>query len=100
MNEQPEIAEPKSDALVLLSCLVLSDELTHDKAIEVLEKYSNPLRLSAQIIRTSRESVSDTVKLLKIQQILTGQVYASGSDDEALALFVETSSEDETKYAA
>lgn len=95
MNKKPEIAEPESDALVLMCCLDLPNGLRHPHAQSVLEKYSQPDDLAIQIMRDTRDKVSNSVLLFKIRQTLYYKVYTSGSDEELRSLFVELFDENE-----
>jgi len=99
MNKKPEIAEPKSDGIVLDACFCLSDDFSHRHAKSVLEKYSNPDKIAGDILRVVRGKLSNVDRQAKIQEILYHDVNLHGTEEERLALTVESSDEDDTDQA-
>ena len=95
MNKKPEIAESESDALVLMGCLDLQESLRHPHAQSVLTKYSQPDKLAIQIMRSTRDQISNDAKLLNIRQALYCGVYTNGSHEELRSLFTELLDENE-----
>ena len=124
MNNKPSIAEPESDASVLLVCLnshKFMHGLLHKHAVSVLGKYSKPAELARQIIETAKKSARPTLidelddeaieaikksaeatLSLKVRQLLYDRVFVSGTREEKRSLLVEAKifDEDYTDCAA
>jgi hypothetical protein len=89
MSKKREIKEPESDGIVLDACLALPEGLRHRHAQAILEKYSEPDELAIEILRAVRGDITNTLRLIRIQNLLYSKVYEEGTYEEKLSLFIE-----------